>query len=84
MSTFQSLALAYQALRKGGNMPCILNAANEMAVHAFLNHNLPFLHIPRIIEQCMEKIPFVPSPSLSELFETDHLTREFVNSILKT
>ncbi|MEJ5302256.1 MAG: 1-deoxy-D-xylulose-5-phosphate reductoisomerase [Bacteroidales bacterium] len=82
--TFRSLNLAYQALRKGGNMACILNAANEIAVHAFLNHYLPFLHIPRIIEQCMEKIPFLSAPCLSDLYETDRLTREFATSLIQT
>jgi 1-deoxy-D-xylulose-5-phosphate reductoisomerase len=82
--TFRNLTLAYQALRKGGNMPCILNAANEIAVHAFLNHSLPFLHIPRIIEHCLEKIPFLASPSLSDLYETDRLTREYATMLIQT
>lgn len=82
--TFRSLALAYQALRKGGNMPCILNAANETAVHAFLNHQIPFLHIPTLIEQCMEKITFMESPSLADLFETDRRTREYASNLIKT
>ncbi|MGC8864468.1 MAG: 1-deoxy-D-xylulose-5-phosphate reductoisomerase [Bacteroidales bacterium] len=82
--TFRSLTLAFQALRKGGNMPCILNAANETAVHAFLNHLIPFLQIPTLIEKCMEKLPFIASPSLSDLFETDRLTREFANHLIQT
>ncbi|HQQ01796.1 MAG TPA: 1-deoxy-D-xylulose-5-phosphate reductoisomerase [Bacteroidales bacterium] len=73
---FRNLSLAYEALYKGGNMPCILNAANEIAVEAFLHHRIPFLQIPIIIEHCMNKVDFISSPDLSQLFETDKITRE--------
>ncbi len=53
MDTFQNLALALDAMAKGGNAPCVLNAANEVAVAAFLEDGLPFGNIPRIIEHCL-------------------------------
>lgn len=80
--TFRNLALAYQAMEKDGNMPCILNAANEVAVAAFLKDQAGFLQIPDVIEQCMQKIPFIADPSLEELFETDKETRRLAREII--
>ena len=73
--TFRCLDLAYHALERGGNMPCILNAANEVAVDQFLRGRLAFLDIPTRVEQAMAQFPFLPNPSLDELFETDHEVR---------
>ena len=80
--TFRNLALAYQAMEKDGNMPCILNAANEVAVAAFLKDQAGFLQMPDVIEQCMQKIPFIADPSLEELFETDKETRRLAREII--
>lgn len=73
--TFRCLDLAYHALERGGNMPCILNAANEVAVDQFLRGRLAFLDIPTRVEQAMAQFTFLPNPSLDELFETDHEVR---------
>ena len=72
---FRNLALAFQALEKGGNLPCILNASNEIAVQAFLMGKISFLQIPEVIENCMENIPFIKSSSLEDYIETDAETR---------
>lgn len=75
--TFRNLALAYEALRQGGNMPCIMNAANEVAVEDFLNDRGSFLGISDTIEKSMLHIPFIKNPTLEDLLETDVLTRKF-------
>ena len=64
---FRNLALAYEAMRRGGNTPCVLNAANEVAVAAFLHERIGFLDMPRIIESVMQKAPFIPPPHLRGL-----------------
>lgn len=76
MKTFHNLALAYDALRKGGNMPCILNAANEIAVEKFLNDQIAFLEMPEMIAECMAKVPYIAIPSLEDYIETDTITRK--------
>ncbi len=68
---FRNLALSYEVLRKGGNWPCILNAANEIAVEAFLEKKIGFLGIPDIIENTLGKSSFVKDPALEDYFETD-------------
>jgi 1-deoxy-D-xylulose-5-phosphate reductoisomerase len=73
--TFRNLALAFEALRKGGNMPCILNAANEIAVAEFLHERIGFLQISEIIEQCMAKMPYIASPYFEDYIQTDKETR---------
>jgi len=73
---FRNLALAFEALEKGGNIPCVLNAANEIAVHAFLNHKIGFTDIAKINEKCLRSMNFIRSPELSDYLETDRLTRE--------
>lgn len=80
---FRNLALAYQALNKGGNMPCILNAANEVMVAAFLEDKVGFLQMPDIIEKCMQLIPFIEKPKLDDYIETDKETRMVATSYLK-
>jgi len=72
---FRNLALAFEAMEKGGNMPCILNAANEIAVNAFLMKQVGFLEMPEIIEKCMHSLPFVADPTLEDFTETDRLCR---------
>ncbi|WP_029275703.1 1-deoxy-D-xylulose-5-phosphate reductoisomerase [Pedobacter borealis] len=75
METFRNLDLAFTSLRKGGNMPCILNAANEIVVEAFLKDKIGFLQMSEVIEQCMEEISFVEKPQLSDYLETDKHSR---------
>lgn len=74
-NTFRNLALAYEALRMGGNAPCILNAANEVAVEEFLKDNIGFLKISDIVERCLEQIDFIPHPQYEDYVETNNLTR---------
>jgi len=78
LQRFPALGLAYQALKDGGNRPCIMNAANEAAVEAFLAGRIGFMDIPRLIEQAMQKIAFIEKPTLEDLLETH---RESVNYI---
>lgn len=73
--TFTCLALAYQAIQKGGNMPCVMNAANEIAVSAFLQNKISFLDIADTIAAAMAKSTFVARPSLDDLLQTDNETR---------
>ena len=72
---FRNLALSYDALERGGNMPCILNAANETVVKAFLNRKIGFLDMPKIIEQSMQKSVFIEKPSLDDLIQTNAETK---------
>lgn len=72
---FRNLNLAYYALEKGGNMPCILNAANEIVVNEFLNDRIGFLQMPDVIADCMEKQHFISNPSLEDYLNTDKETR---------
>lgn len=74
-SVFRCLSLAYQAMHTGGNMPCILNAANEIAVQAFLENRISFLDIAEVVEKCMQKVGWVKTPSLEDYFWTDQETR---------
>lgn len=77
LETFRNLALAYAALRKGGNQACILNAANEIAVQKFLNDEIRFLEISDLIEKCLAKVPYIAVPSLEDYIHTDVETRKF-------
>ena len=82
IKTFRNLALAMEALRQGGNMPCVLNAANEIAVYAFLKNRIGFLDMTEVVEQTMAKISFVEKPTLEEYFETDGEARNFAASLI--
>jgi 1-deoxy-D-xylulose-5-phosphate reductoisomerase len=81
--TFRNLALAEEALNKGGNLPCILNAANEIAVFAFLRNRIGFLDITAMVEQTMNKISFLPNPTLEEYFDSDAEARNFAASMIQ-
>jgi 1-deoxy-D-xylulose-5-phosphate reductoisomerase len=81
--TFRNLALATDALFKGGNLPCVLNAANEIAVYAFLRNRIGFLDMTDVIERAMEKVPFIEKPTLDEYFESDGESRHFAASLIK-
>jgi 1-deoxy-D-xylulose-5-phosphate reductoisomerase len=72
---FRNLGLAFEALHRGGNMPCILNAANEIAVQAFLEDRISFLGMPRLIERCMHSVTFVPKPVFEDYEQTNDETR---------
>ncbi len=80
---FPNLELAFEAARKAGNMPCILNAGNEIAVSAFLQNHIKFEEIFRINEACMNKIDHLAEPQIEDIFETDKATRSFANSLIK-
>ena len=82
LETFKNLALAYKAMERGGNSPCVLNAANEIAVSAFLNDKIGFLNMADLIDNCLEKINFVKNPSLEELIESDLETRNLATNYL--
>ena len=81
--TFRNLALATDALFKGGNMPCVLNAANEIAVYAFLRNRIGFLDITEMVERTLDKIPFIKTPTLEEYYETDGEARNFAASLIQ-
>ena len=73
---FLNLALAFKALESGGNMPCILNAANDIAVRAFMDKRISLLDIPEIVEKSMQNITLIKKPSLQDYFQTDMIARE--------
>lgn len=81
---FRNLALAYEAMDRGGNMPCIVNAANEMAVASFLREEIGFLEMSRVIEQTMEKASFVASPTYDDYVATDAEVRRLAVEQLTT
>lgn len=81
LETFRNLQLAYDAMEKGGNMPCILNAANEVAVQQFLEDKITFLEIPEVIEYCMAKATFVKTPGYEDYVESDKETRRIAMAI---
>ncbi|MGI8892814.1 MAG: 1-deoxy-D-xylulose-5-phosphate reductoisomerase [Bacteroidia bacterium] len=80
--TFRNLALAETAMIRGGNSPCILNAANEIAVEAFLKEQIGFLQISEVIEQCLEKVSFTKDPVLEDYFNTDESTRILAKELI--
>lgn len=80
---FRNLALAFEALHQGGNMPCILNAANEVVVQAFLTDRISFLQMPQIIEKAMGEAPFIKSPDLDDYIQTDKETRILTSALVK-
>ncbi|MDZ7606338.1 MAG: 1-deoxy-D-xylulose-5-phosphate reductoisomerase [Cyclobacteriaceae bacterium] len=75
LSTFKNLSLAFAAMEKGGNMPCVLNAANEVVVEAFLKGKIGFLEMPELIEKCMSVMTFIGNPSLEDYVQADNETR---------
>jgi 1-deoxy-D-xylulose-5-phosphate reductoisomerase len=82
LAIFPNLSLAYQALREGGNMPCVLNAANEVAVNAFLEGELGFFQMPGIIEKTMKSVKHIAAPDLNDYLETDSEARKIAGSYL--
>ncbi len=73
--TFRNLALAFEALNRGGNMPCVLNAANEVAVEAFLKDRIGFLEMSEVVERCLGKMDYIANPKYEDYVHTDTETR---------
>jgi 1-deoxy-D-xylulose-5-phosphate reductoisomerase len=82
VKTFRNLALATEALFKGGNMPCVLNAANEIAVWAFLRNRVGFLDMTAMVEKTMQHVPFIAKPTMQEYFDSDGEARNFAASLI--
>lgn len=80
--TFKNLKLAYDAMDRGGNAACILNAANEIAVQGFLDERIGFVEMSQLLEECLAQIPFIKKPKIEDYFETDANTRKLASSIL--
>jgi len=80
--SFRNLELAFVAMKKGGNMPCIINAANEVVVEAFLKDHIGFLQMSVVIEECMQKMDFIAKPTLNNYLETDKQTRIFASQLV--
>lgn len=83
IKTFRNLALAMEALEKGGNLPCIMNAANEIAVYAFLKNRLGFLEMTDVIEKVMSEINFIQHPTLEDYFDSDADARTLAADMIK-
>jgi 1-deoxy-D-xylulose-5-phosphate reductoisomerase len=83
LRTFRNLSLAMEALDKGGNLPAVMNAANEIAVYAFLRNRVNFLDMTDVIEKTMQKIPFIQHPTLEEYFESDGAARTHAADLIK-
>lgn len=83
IKTFRNLGLATEALQKGGNLPAIMNAANEIAVYAFLKNRVNFLDMTDVIEKTMQKVTFIQKPTLEEYFESDGEARNFAADLIK-
>ena len=82
MNRFRCLALAYEALKRGGNMACIVNAANEVVVSAFLKERISFLRMSEVIEQSMAKVPFIQTPTYEDYVATDAEARRIAESLI--
>ncbi|MCC5928823.1 MAG: 1-deoxy-D-xylulose-5-phosphate reductoisomerase [Cyclobacteriaceae bacterium] len=82
METFRNLELAYDSMNRGGNMPCVLNAANEVVVDAFLKEKIGFLQMSDVIESCLAKMPYIESPTLDDYVQTDRETRKLASEII--
>lgn len=84
VKTFRNLQLAFDALAKGGNSPCVLNAANEVAVAAFLNLEVGFLEMSDLIEETMTQTEFISHPTLQDYIDTDQRARELIENLIKS
>ena len=82
LEVFKNLSFAYDAINKGGNMPCILNAANEIAVEKFLEDKVSYLGMSEVLEQTMQKVSFVKSPTLDDYSDTDFEARKVATDII--
>ena len=82
LKKFRCLALAFEAIRQGGNMPCIVNAANEIVNRAFLEDRCSFLQMSDVIERTMQRVPFISKPSYDTYVETDREARRVASELL--
>jgi 1-deoxy-D-xylulose-5-phosphate reductoisomerase len=83
LETFTNLALAFKALQKGGNMPCVLNAANEIVVQAFLEDKIGFLQMSDVIAKALDKMPFIKTPTIDDYMQCDKETRLLTTELIK-
>jgi len=83
LKTFRNLGLAMDAMARGGNLPCVMNAANEIAVYAFLKNRIGFLDMTDVIERTMQKVSFLARPSLEEYYESDGEARSYAADLIK-
>jgi len=79
---FRNLQIAFDSIHRGGNVPCIMNAANEIAVDAFLNNKLGFVEMSSIIEQTIDKVSFIPNPTMEDYFATDYESRIIAKQLI--
>jgi 1-deoxy-D-xylulose-5-phosphate reductoisomerase len=79
---FRNLAISFSALEKGGNQPCLMNAANEVAVKAFLEERTGFLGIPDIIEKTLEQSDYIKDPGIEDLMYSDRMAREIAEQLI--
>ncbi|KAA4648483.1 1-deoxy-D-xylulose-5-phosphate reductoisomerase, partial [Bacteroides ovatus] len=79
---FRNLALAYEAMYRGGNMPCIVNAANEVVVASFLKDDISFLGMSDVIEKTMERVAFIANPTYDDYVATDAEARKIAASLI--
>ena len=84
LEKFVCLKIAFEAIKKGGNCPAIVNAANEIAVNAFISEKIKFIDIPKYIELALQSINFIDNPSLDDILETDRETRAYLIGKSKT
>jgi 1-deoxy-D-xylulose-5-phosphate reductoisomerase len=82
LKTFRNLQFAFDALEKGGNMACIVNAANEVAVASFLRDEIGFLEMSDLIETCMQRVTFIQKPTLEDYIQTDTETRKIAEKFV--
>ena len=83
LGTFRNLALAFEAMRQAGNAPCVLNAANEVAVAAFLRDEVGFLEMSGVVEECLGRVSYLANPSLDDYVQTDQETRRVAQEFIK-
>ncbi|MFN8115541.1 MAG: 1-deoxy-D-xylulose-5-phosphate reductoisomerase [Bacteroidia bacterium] len=83
METFSNLALAFKAMERGGNMPCVLNAANEIVVQAFLEDKIGFLQMSDVIASALDKMPLIKTPSIEDYIQCDKETRILTTELIK-
>ena len=82
LDKFPALGLAFKALERGGNIPCVMNAANESAVAAFLKDDIPFYGISDIVGECMEKADYIAEPTLEDIFQTNSSARALADGMI--
>ncbi|HSZ72423.1 MAG TPA: 1-deoxy-D-xylulose-5-phosphate reductoisomerase [Cytophagaceae bacterium] len=82
LETFRNLGLAFEAMQKGGNIPCVLNSANEVAVEQFLKEKIGFMEMSEIIEACMAKVPYIAKPVLDDYISSDEEARRIAKELV--